>query len=105
MMRSIIWPLQVKQLQKYLPNITAEDCERGPAGVRAQALGPNGQLLEDFYFDKSKRGSLKDRVLHCRNCPSPGATSSMAIAKMLVTKMGKEFGLEKIHVEIKNLKE
>ncbi|XP_044749644.1 L-2-hydroxyglutarate dehydrogenase, mitochondrial [Coccinella septempunctata] len=101
MLRSIIWPLQVKQLQKYLPSITSEDCERGPAGVRAQALAPDGSLLEDFYFDKSKMGNLKDRVLHCRNCPSPGATSSMAIAKMLVEKMGKEFGLEKIHEEIK----
>lgn len=101
MIRSIIWPLQIKQLQKYLPNITSEDCERGPSGVRAQALGPDGKLLEDFYFDKSQKGQLKDRVLHCRNCPSPGATSSMAIAKMLVEKMGKEFGLEKIHAEIK----
>ncbi|KAL3266545.1 hypothetical protein HHI36_010713 [Cryptolaemus montrouzieri] len=93
MTRSIIWPLQVKKLQKYIPNIKIEDCSRGPAGVRAQALAPDGSLLEDFYFDKSRTGTLKDKVLHCRNCPSPGATSSMAIAKMLVEKMTKEFGL------------
>ncbi|KAK9875561.1 hypothetical protein WA026_009367 [Henosepilachna vigintioctopunctata] len=96
LVRSIIWPLQVKKLQKYLPNIRKEDCECGPAGVRAQALGINGELLEDFYFDKSQLGALKDRVLHCRNCPSPGATSSMAIAKMLVEKMTTEFGLNEL---------
>jgi L-2-hydroxyglutarate oxidase LhgO len=47
-----------------------------PAGVRAQALAPSGDLLHDFVFE-----TTKGRVLHVRNAPSPGATSSLAIAK------------------------
>lgn len=52
-----------------------------------------GNLVEDFYFDINKQGSsgIGERILHCRNAPSPGATSSLAIAKMMVTKLESEF--------------
>ncbi|XP_014669121.1 PREDICTED: L-2-hydroxyglutarate dehydrogenase, mitochondrial-like [Priapulus caudatus] len=69
-----------------------EDCIRGPAGVRAQALAPDGSLVDDFVFDTGT-GVLSDRVLHVRNAPSPGATSSLAIAKMVVDKMQDLFKL------------
>lgn len=63
---------------------------RGPAGVRAQALDNDGKLVDDFVFD-SGNGSIGSRVLHCRNAPSPAATSSMAIAKYIADKMENDF--------------
>lgn len=63
---------------------------RGPTGVRAQALDNNGNLVDDFVFDNGT-GTLGQRVLHCRNAPSPGATSSMAIAKFISDKLEKDF--------------
>ncbi|CAG9761877.1 unnamed protein product [Ceutorhynchus assimilis] len=91
--KSAIPSLQVKSLQKFVPEISAKDVERGPAGVRAQALDISGNLIEDFVFDMYKDGddSIGSRVLHCRNAPSPGATSSLAIAKMMVEKIESEF--------------
>ncbi|CAK1600943.1 unnamed protein product [Parnassius mnemosyne] len=92
--RSLFIPLQVMQIQKYIQNITSVDFEKGPAGVRAQAMAKDGTLIEDFVFDsKPGSGAIGSRVLHCRNAPSPGATSSLAIAKMIVDKMEQEFKL------------
>jgi len=62
-----------------------EDVVRGQAGVRAQALDEQGRLVDDFVFDSGGRG-MECRVLHVRNAPSPGATSSLAIAQMVVEK-------------------
>ncbi|XP_046962247.1 L-2-hydroxyglutarate dehydrogenase, mitochondrial [Vanessa cardui] len=94
MTRSVLMPLQVMQVQKYIQGLTTSDVERGPAGVRAQAMGKDGTLIEDFVFDsKPGSGAIGSRVLHCRNAPSPGATSSLAIAKMIADKMKDEFKL------------
>lgn len=92
MLKSLITPLQMKDLQKYIPEITAKDVSRGPAGVRAQAMSANGDLVDDFVFDMGT-SSVGKRILHCRNAPSPAATSSLAIAKMLADKVKEEFGL------------
>lgn len=92
MIKSALPTLQVKALQKYIPQITAADISRGPAGVRAQALDAAGNLVDDFYFDKGDT-AIGKRVLHCRNAPSPGATSSLAIAKMMADKVKDEFKL------------
>ena len=55
-----------------------------------------GDLVGDFIFDSGPPGSsLEGRVLHCRNAPSPGATSSLAIARMLANKMEETFMLPK----------
>lgn len=95
MIRSFYTAKQVKLLQKFVPSISVKDVKAGPAGVRAQALDLEGNLVDDFYFDMSKgKGTIADRVLHCRNAPSPGATSSLAIAKMMVEKIEKEFNLK-----------
>ena len=86
----------VKELQKFVPNITAADISRGPAGVRAQAMNVQGDLVGDFIFDHGVSGTtLGKRVLHCRNAPSPGATSSLAIARMMADKMEETFGLSR----------
>lgn len=61
----------------------SDDCHscfcRGPAGVRAQALDRDGNLIEDFVFDGGV-GDIGNRILHVRNAPSPAATSSLAIS-------------------------
>ncbi|XP_046814634.1 L-2-hydroxyglutarate dehydrogenase, mitochondrial isoform X1 [Vespa crabro] len=88
--KSIFYPLAVKDLQKFIPEISYKDVKRGPAGVRAQALDRDGRLVDDFVFDNGN-GNIGNRVLHCRNAPSPAATSSMAIAKHIVDKMENNF--------------
>ena len=73
--------------QKYVPALSVDDVDRSvfPAGVRAQALSAGGDLLHDFVFE-----SLGGRVLHVRNAASPGATSSLAIAKNIVDKFDQD---------------
>ncbi|MDQ6692070.1 MAG: L-2-hydroxyglutarate oxidase [Candidatus Dormibacteraeota bacterium] len=73
----------VRELQRYLPELTEQDVEAGPSGVRAQALARNGTLVDDFVFTAS--GS----VLHVRNAPSPGATSSLAIAAHIADELAR----------------
>jgi (S)-2-hydroxyglutarate dehydrogenase len=66
------------ELARFVPEITAHDILRGPAGVRAQALARDGRLVDDFVLSHTKR------ALHVRNAPSPAATSSLAIARLIV---------------------
>ena len=65
---------------------------RGPSGVRAQALAHDGSLVDDFVFDTGI-GALGPRMLHVRNAPSPAATSSLAIGKMIADKANMQFNL------------
>lgn len=58
--------------------------------MRAQALDAEGNLIEDFVFDYGV-GEIGKHVMHCRNAPSPGATSSLAIAKMIADKFEGQF--------------
>ncbi|KAH0567407.1 L-2-hydroxyglutarate dehydrogenase, mitochondrial isoform X1 [Cotesia glomerata] len=88
--KSLFYSLAVKDLQKFIPELTRNDIKKGPAGVRAQAMDDDGKLVDDFVFDNGV-GSLGSRVLHCRNAPSPAATSSMAIAKYICNKLEKDF--------------
>jgi L-2-hydroxyglutarate oxidase LhgO len=60
-----------------VPALGAGDVERAFAGVRAQALARDGKLVDDFVFSRS------ERALHVRNAPSPAATSSLAIARVV----------------------
>ncbi|XP_026154984.1 L-2-hydroxyglutarate dehydrogenase, mitochondrial [Mastacembelus armatus] len=83
---------QVKNLQKYIPEISPSDVIRGPTGVRAQALDRNGNLVDDFVFDGGV-GEVGSRVLHVRNAPSPAATSSLAIAEMIADEVESRFSL------------
>ena len=62
---------------RYVPALGAGDVERAFAGVRAQALARDGKLVDDFVFSHS------ERALHVRNAPSPAATSSLAIARLV----------------------
>jgi L-2-hydroxyglutarate oxidase LhgO len=67
-----------ESVRRYLPEVTAADMVPGPSGVRAQALDPTGQLVDDFVTDVQG-----ERVVHVRNAPSPGATSSLAIGRLI----------------------
>lgn len=66
---------------------------RGPAGVRALALAPDGKLVDDFVFDQGT-GMMSSLMLHVRNAPSPAATASMAIAEIVADKAAQTFLLE-----------
>jgi L-2-hydroxyglutarate oxidase LhgO len=68
----------VRELQRLVPGVRAADLLESHAGVRAQALSEDGQLVDDFWFDYA------ENVTHVRNAPSPGATSSLAIAREIV---------------------
>ncbi|HEY9376969.1 MAG TPA: L-2-hydroxyglutarate oxidase [Jiangellaceae bacterium] len=64
--------------RRYIPQLRADDLVPGPSGVRAQAVDPDGTLVDDF------RISRLGPVTAVRNAPSPGATSSLAIAEYVV---------------------
>ena len=70
-----------RSLQKLVPEIRAEDLERGGAGVRAQAMLPEGKLVEDFHFEEAPGR------LHVLNAPSPAATASLAIGQKISEKV------------------
>ena len=63
------------EARRYVAEVTAADLVPAPAGVRAQALDPDGSLVDDFRINRL------GPVTAVRNAPSPGATSSMAIAE------------------------
>ena len=62
-----------RALQKLIPEIKAEDLVPAPAGVRAQAVDKQGNLLDDFYIQQSLY------FIHILNAPSPAATSALSI--------------------------
>jgi (S)-2-hydroxyglutarate dehydrogenase len=80
----------VRAAARYVPELRAEDVEPAAsfAGVRAQALGRDGRLVDDFVF------SATPHALHVRNAPSPAATSSLAIGRYVVGEAERGFGLE-----------
>ncbi len=68
----------VAAARRYVPELEVDDVVPGPSGVRAQAMAADGSLVDDF------RVTVRGRVVALRNAPSPGATSSLAIAEHLV---------------------
>lgn len=79
--RSFSKALFCRSLQRLVPSIQEEDLVTGGAGVRAQAMSPNGDLVQDFHFVDTPR------ALHVINAPSPGATSSLAIGDEIVNRL------------------
>jgi 2-hydroxyglutarate dehydrogenase len=78
----------VRAAARYVPELGVDDVEPAFAGVRAQALTRDGQLVDDFVF------SATERALHVRNAPSPAATSSLAIGRYVAKEAERGFGLE-----------
>ena len=81
MWRSVNKAAFVHALQGLIPEVTAADLTPHPAGVRAQALTPTGEMVYDFDFVSSKR------VIHVVNAPSPAATVSLNIGNHIVQKL------------------
>ncbi len=77
----------VRAAARYVPELRVADVEPAFSGVRAQALGRDGRLLDDFVF------SATDRALHVRNAPSPAATSSLAIARHIADQAERTFAM------------
>ena len=80
--RSLSKAAFVSALQKLVPEIQKQHLVAAPSGVRAQALAPEGKLVDDFLILR------KDRVLNVCNAPSPAATASLTIGKHIADKLG-----------------
>ncbi len=78
----------VKALQRLLPELKAEDLNPGGSGVRAQAVDPEGKLLDDFHVIRA------ERMIHVLNAPSPAATSSLSIGKTIAAMAAEHFRLD-----------
>jgi L-2-hydroxyglutarate oxidase len=79
----------VAALQRLVPDLRLADVVRHGAGVRAQALTPDGSLVDDFRILRSRR------AIHVLNAPSPAATASLAIGRHIADLAAETFGLKR----------
>ena len=86
--RSLIKRSFVRSLQTLVPEIEAGDLGEPGAGVRAQALASNGELVQDFSIVGTERS------IHVLNAPSPAATACLAIGKHITQLAQRSFGLQ-----------
>jgi 2-hydroxyglutarate dehydrogenase len=70
-----------REAARYVPELKPDDLSRGFTGIRAQALARDGTLVDDFVVSQT------ERALHVRNAPSPAATSSLALARLIVDRV------------------
>jgi L-2-hydroxyglutarate oxidase len=82
MVCSFYKPAFVRRVQRLVPEIQAEDLVPYPAGVRAQAIAPNGELVDDFSIVQSAN------AIHVCNAPSPAATASLEIGRHVASMVG-----------------
>ena len=82
MYRSLNKDVFLREILKYIPDISKKDITPRTAGVRAQAVGKDGSLIDDFVFEKNEQS------LHVLNAPSPAATASLAIGEHIVKEIG-----------------
>ncbi len=80
--------LFLERLQELIPSLTMEDIRPGRAGVRAMALGPDGEMIEDFKIE------YKNNSIHVLNAPSPAATACLAIGEDIVAMAKERFNLQ-----------
>lgn len=88
MYRSLSKGAFVRGLQRLIPEVRAEDVVPAGAGVRAQAVAPNGALVDDFRIVEA------EHMIHVLNAPSPAATASLSIGRSIANTAIKNFGLE-----------
>ena len=86
MWRSLSKRAFVSALQRLVPEIRSDQLVPAPAGVRAQAVTPDGQLVDDFLILEN------DLVINVCNAPSPAATASLNIGKLIVDKLADRLG-------------
>jgi L-2-hydroxyglutarate oxidase len=85
--RSFSRRLFCRALQRLVPALRAEDLERGGAGVRAQAMTPEGELWQDFCLLR------RPNAMHVLNAPSPAATASLAIGGEIAAQVAAAFSV------------
>ena len=73
-------------LRRLVPDLSFHDLAPAGAGVRAQAVTPDGKLVDDFFIRQA------DRMIHVLNAPSPAATASIAIGQTIAGMAMKELG-------------
>jgi L-2-hydroxyglutarate oxidase LhgO len=88
MYRSLSKAAFVRALQRLVPALRADDVSRGGAGVRAQAVTPDGALVDDFRIVDSPG------AIHVLNAPSPAATASLAIGRHIAALAAERFSLK-----------
>lgn len=77
----------VRELQRYVPDVRAQDLVFGPSGVRAQAVAEDGSMVDDFQVMGGRQ------EMHVLNAPSPAATAALAIAEHLADEASTRMGL------------
>jgi (S)-2-hydroxyglutarate dehydrogenase len=77
----------IAELRRFVPKLEVRDVTGGPAGVRAQAVGRDGALVDDFVVHAT------ERALHVRNAPSPAATSALTLARLIADRADSELDL------------
>lgn len=85
MWRSVSKGAFVKALQRLLPEIRSEHLVTAPSGVRAQLLGRDGKIVDDFVIQEN------DRIVNVCNAPSPAATASLNIGKLVLDRLATRF--------------
>ncbi|GAB4376261.1 MAG: L-2-hydroxyglutarate oxidase [Calditrichia bacterium] len=88
MYRSYVKNAFVKALQRLIPELQSEDVYPGGAGVRAQALEPDGFLVDDFRIVEA------EHMVHVLNAPSPAATAAISIGETIAQMAAKNFQLD-----------
>lgn len=86
--RSLSKPAFLRALQRLVPELEERDLEPGGAGVRAQAVAPDGSLIDDFKISETPH------AIHVLNAPSPAATASLAIGQHIAGLAAKSFELK-----------
>ncbi|WP_232662939.1 L-2-hydroxyglutarate oxidase [Pseudonocardia sp. TRM90224] len=88
--RSLSKAAMVREIQRMLPDVRAEDLHPAGAGVRAQAVRADGTLVDDFLFVDQANingGSGAGSVLHVLNAPSPAATAALPIGREILMRL------------------
>jgi L-2-hydroxyglutarate oxidase LhgO len=85
MWRSFSKPAFVRALQRLVPAIESRYLDWAPAGVRAQAVSRDGEMIDDFVIEET------ERVINVENAPSPAATASLNIGRLVVDRLAPRF--------------
>lgn len=77
---SLIRSRYLAECRKYCPELSLDDLQPYPTGIRAQAVAQDGSLIHDFLFAGS------NRMIHVLNAPSPAATAALPIGRMIAAR-------------------